>query len=199
MGEWYTNPSWWEAIGTVGATLMALFHTNLRRYLEFKKRPIIEISCGNKEPYCRPAIVDSVGSIGYFIRLKVENKGKSIAKNCEGKLNNIYEPVTKILHIPFDPVVLNWVGHNKGPININSGEYEYLDLLIIFEKNITNIHIAVEDTTPRGISIHPEMKDWILDVCIFGENVEPVFKSYKFIKADKFDDVKIEEYVTHNS
>ena len=114
---------------------------------------------------------------GFWVRVKVENKGKKAAYRCVGKLVEIKNENGETLR-DFDAVVLHWVGHyeienayrvfsprgrqfhvsksNKfEPINFGFKDYQYLDILWTeFGFNIFKINCPENQqlAIPRGIS-----------------------------------------------
>ncbi len=181
------------------ASLLAVIPLYVKWIRDTTLRPIIKISYGNTEPYSREAMEagESLGGakLAYFMRLRVENSGKSLAKNCEGRLNKVYNPERpEEVFAPFDPIVLKWVGHDKGPININSEEYEFLFLFKVYIDDQDHVHFGAEDLRPRGILFVAPMQDWVFEISIYGENAKSVSKSYRFTAADQYNEVTIEEY-----
>lgn len=202
--SWFLDPywsplaSWLEALGTIGAVLVALFYPVLREWLN---RPIIEIEYDNEEPFCRRANVpidvpdpDSGHRhymTAYYIRLRIQNIGKSVALNCEGKLNSIRFRDNNENFTPFDPVVLSWVGHHPGSIMINRDEYEYLNIISVFKDVPDRLQISAEDFSPRGIDFHPQMNDYVLQISVYGENFSPKHTSFILHSSEEYDQVTL--------
>jgi hypothetical protein len=80
------------AIGTLGAVVVALF-------LGLFQKPTLKIEFEQKEPYCRKTIFRLGAHEGlfsrYWIRIKVTNEGRKVAKKCQGKLlsDNSFPPM----------------------------------------------------------------------------------------------------------
>lgn len=195
---WSTLAAWFEAIGTIGAVLVALFYQPL---INWWKRPIIKIEFKNDEPYCRIADLmvhknmDNIPVLfkTYFIRLKIVNTGRSTAKKCKGKITNIKHSEKNEVFTPFDPLVLKWVGHQPGSIDLNKDEYEFLNLLYVIKNNPKQINLHAEDTTPRGINLNPPMDNYNIEVVVYGENFSSEKILFKFISGPEFFNVKLEK------
>jgi hypothetical protein len=164
--------SWITAIGTLLAVIAAVILSVAPQIATYLTRPIFKVDFKNEEPYCRTTME------GYWIRLRVVNSGKSVAKNCEGKMVRIIDASTKQERKDFDPIVLRWVGSTiDKPIDINRNEDEYLDIIqtnALFEKQFL-IRAAGVEKDPMGINLHPPRRDYFLHVELYGANVEPKF------------------------
>lgn len=105
---------WLTAIGTVGAVIVALFIAFLSNLLDKYREPKLTIEFENKEPYCRHAkilnenVADMIEKaktpqgyanieppMRYFLRLRIRNSGKSIAREVEVKLVRILDVDSK--------------------------------------------------------------------------------------------------------
>lgn len=188
------------AIGTLGAVLVALFATFWPNITRWWNRPKLMFEFDNNEPFCRKIsnILDpKTGKISrlnsYYVRLRVKNTGHSIARDCKGKLVVIVHKDLGSLRQDFDPVVLRWVGNynSSGVLDINSQEYEYLDVFSANE-NSDRFHIAAIDySIPRGITMDPQRDDYFVLVTLHSENADPISRIYKIISGSNYDDVKL--------
>ena len=124
-------------------------------------------------------IPGQIGSAtGYFVRLKVRNIGKSMARDCEGKLVRIFDAGSRQERMDFDPANLHWTGHGTdNAISIHKTAYEYLDLAQV-NTSAPDIVLNTNEIVPRGIRLTLPRGDYILDVVLFGKNTEPVEKFY---------------------
>lgn len=187
-----------SAIGTLLAVSVALFAVFWPSILRRLNKPKLIFEFDNKEPYCRriPNILDPrTGKItqlkSYYVRLRIKNKGRSIARNCKGKLIAIAHKDLGTLRQDFDPVILRWVGNynSSGVLDINSREYEYLDVFSTNEKS-DRFHIAAIDySIPRGITMNPQRDDYFILVSVYAENAEPIDKVYKITNGARYDDI----------
>lgn len=208
-----------SSIGTFLAVVVALVAIFLPIHLRWRKRSILKIEFSNSEPFCRHVFgtVDLITRQGvrknlYFIRLRVKNKGKSLARGCQGELIAIAHKDLKSLRKDFDPVVLNWVGSDKVvrgssktssiitesikvektlTKDINSMEYQYLDLISMEEGREKIDILAVDRDIPRGITLDPDLDDYFILVTIYSENSDPVSEIFKIEKGNSFDNLKL--------
>lgn len=202
LSEWFT------AIGTIATAIVAMvvaFIPSIRRWYN---KPRFTIEFRNKEPFCRitkmpkTIYVDQGGAKvpmtvltdAYWIRIRVLNVGRSVAKNCEGKLVRILDAKTMEERKDFDPVVLHWVGTTHHPIDINKAEYEYLDVLVTEKDEPKKFFIACEEKEPRGINLTPERKDYILHIVLYGENIEPLPKSFYLKNHKTYDKIELSSF-----
>ena len=177
-------------VAAIVAIIVAFIPSIMRRY----NRPKFSIEFENEEPFCR--VTDLVGGgKAYWIRLRVRNVGRSIARRCEGKIVRITDAETKEDRKDFDPMVLRWVSTQAyEPIDINKSESEYLDLVYRTTKDDRTIFIAANPKLRLGINLGPPLKDYIFHVTISGENVEPLQKSYYYKKHFYYDRGELSEY-----
>lgn len=204
------------AFGTLAAVVVALFAVLWPSILKRWNRPKLTFEFDNTEPFCRHTFgLMDIGTRttqqlnSYHIRLRIKNKGKSIARKCEGKLIAIAHKDLKTLRQDFDPVILHWVGsdavvRNLGvgsrsmqftktsSLDINSKEYEYLDFLSTHERTDRFEIQAIDFDIPRGITLDPQKDDYFFLVTIYSENADPVSEVYKTIVGKKsYDDVQV--------
>jgi hypothetical protein len=179
--------SWIMAIGTLLAVITAVILSVAPQISAYLTRPVFKVDFKNEEPYCRTTME------GYWIRLRVVNSGKSVAKNCEGKMVRIIDASIKQERKDFDPIVLRWVGSTiDKPIDINRNEDEYLDIIqtnALFEKQFLIRAAGVEN--PMGINLHPPRKDYFLHVELYGANVEPKFVEVELRDAKEDDKIRV--------
>lgn len=171
---------WLTAIGTISAVVAALILASLGGLLRKYRKPVLTIEFENKEPFCRHSPIIEYGkAIGYFLRLRIRNTGKSIARECEGKLVRILNADTREERTDFDPTNLLWVGHERrDAISIHKRAYEYLGIVYV-QDNAPKIRISTNEIESRGVSFELERSTYILDVVLFGKNTEPVEKFFK--------------------
>lgn len=203
------------ALGTLGAVAVALFAVFWPSIIAWWKKPRLKFEFENKEPFCRHTFGKTSLDTGmtlrvnsYYVRLRIKNIGRSIARRCEGKLVAIAHKDLKSLRQDFDPVVLHWVGsdtfiRNFGggitsiqqsknfTIDINSKEYEYLDLISIDENSNHYLIQAIDYDIPRGIVLDPQRDDYYFLVTAYAENSNPISEIYKVIDGQTYDSVKL--------
>lgn len=169
---------WLTAIGTIGTVIVALLLASFNSLLKWYRKPILTIEFENKEPYCRH-VPQTNGSTAYFLRLRVKNTGKSMARDCEGKLVKILDVDPRYERSDFDPANLHWAGHGtNNAISIHKAAYEYLDIVHV-RSDSSKIFLKTNEVEPRGFPLAFPRQDYILDVVLFGKNTKPVEKFFK--------------------
>jgi hypothetical protein len=180
--------SWTTAIGTLLAVIAAVILSVAPQIAAYLTRPMFKVDFKNEEPYCRATME------GHWIRLKVVNSGRSVAKNCEGKMVRIVDASTKQERKDFDPIVLRWVGSTiDRPIDINRNEVEYLDIIqtsALFEKQFV-IRAAGVEKDLIGFNLHPPRRDYFLHVELYGANVAPKFVEVELRDAKDDDKIRV--------
>jgi len=193
------------ALATVGAVIVAL-----ALGLGWFQKPKLEIEFRQAEPYCRkwPATSDKWGGNiwRYWIRIRVTNTGKGVAKKCKGKLVDIkkIKDDGNLEEIqPFDPVILRWIDYPEnefGPIDLNRGEPGYLNVIYTYEPGESEIQKErakrawiCGDTEGKGIMDHLPVGNYILTLVIYGKNVHPRPKQYKLIWKGEWDKIEMVE------
>jgi hypothetical protein len=180
--------SWIVAIGSLLAVITAITLAVAPQIARYLNRPLFKVDFKNEEPYCRNTME------GYWIRLRVVNSGRSVAKNCIGKMVRIVDASTKQERKDFDPIVLRWVGSTTDkPIDINSNEDEYLDVIqtnALFENQFL-IRAAGVEKDIVGINLHPPRRDYFIHIELYGANVEPKFVEVELRDAKPDDKIRV--------
>jgi hypothetical protein len=188
------------ATATMITAIVAVFVAFLPSILRWYNKPRFKIEFENKEPFCRHnktwfSVVTDTSAKGavptYWIRLRVKNVGHSIARGCEGKLVSIKDFTTKEYRKDFDPVVLHWVGSTHNPIDINKSESEYLDAILTRVDEPRVFYIRSELREDVGTKLTPERKDYLLEIVLYGENVEPLQKSFYLKNHEDYDKIEL--------
>jgi hypothetical protein len=189
------------AIGTLVAVVVALvlgFFPAIRRWWD---RPKFGVDYENVEPFCRHTLVYSITAAAglglttvpaFWIRLRVKNVGRSVARSCEGKLLRIIELPSMKERTDFDPTILQWVGTKRNPIDISKGEYEYLDVVHTISDRPSLLFVTAREEEPRGINLSPPLKDYIIHIALYGANVQPLLRIYKLRSGAGYDKITLE-------
>lgn len=191
VSSWNSNWIWiWTALSAIGTLSLAF----LVVYKDIISKPIIDIEFEQIEPFCRASMTPTTTTgpqehavpsttDGYWIRIRVINRGRLAANNCEGRLVEIQHGDGSPFQ-PFDPVVLHWVGRrNFNRININSRDYEYLDVLYTLNGN-DEVIINCQESRPlgtlpqRGIETTLPPAPYFIKISISCENAKPISKEY---------------------
>jgi hypothetical protein len=178
---------------TLSAVIVALFG---QRFWDWKDRPKIEINYDEKSDRCyRLAIVYNdeiqeqysvVSAVSrQYYRLKIKNNGNTTAKGLKVKVE-LYNNKNKLAD-RFEPTLLSWVG-GVSSVDLASGEDWYVDFLsqVTGPEAIKNrLRIEIKDKTPKGIAYDREIVSWILNVSVFGENINQVISKTFIYKPAK--------------
>ena len=220
MGCWRGGTDWSGWLAGTSPFVMAIIIFWIEIIKPWWLKPKILIEFANKEPFCRHATglvtegVPDNSASQYHIRIRVQNKGRSLAKRLRGKLADLVDETGKS-HESFDPAYLHWTSIEAElaykeqrrayhfrlsydylePIDLNPGEWDYLDIFATGKKLGDEVKISTTQT-PRGC-----MKDFkmsktkvrYLKITIYGENSEPVTEAYELVWEDtsKYDDIKM--------
>ena len=158
------------AMAAIFPGLVALFLPFLFKFLEWKRRPILELCFNEKieEPYFKSL----VGNFGYkpieldgnvvrvFLptlnsRLKVRNKGKATAKNVQTRVEKV-ELLTngnldRIIH--YHPTKIKWSGEFYWTsVDIVKDSYFFLDLFYSANAKIDSVNDFLYDLYNRQLS-----------------------------------------------
>ncbi|HLD54831.1 MAG TPA: hypothetical protein VJB35_01085 [Candidatus Nanoarchaeia archaeon] len=134
--DWLKDPQWIIAIATFIAVLVALFKDWISDGIN---KPKIILGLRNKEPHI---VWDySYGTIKKLFRIKIINKGNTVAKNCYVKVLSVFpQPKEKF----FEPDKLKW---SSAPLNM---EYRYESLHNQDISQLVPIHREHIDISPKG-------------------------------------------------
>ncbi len=195
---WLTDPDWLGAIGTIFATIVALFIAFLPSIRNHWNKPKIIIEYDNDTPFCVSKMIykeEEPMEISYFIRLRIKNTGGTSARGCEAKISKIVDLARNDEDMFIDTHQLKWSYHTRGPVHLNSGEIEYVDFLEVFEDETRNIIIVGEPDyykepyKTRNSSV--PRTDHLIEVKIYGENFKPVSASFKYINHENIHKVQL--------
>jgi len=170
-------------------TLAIVFVTVYLQFIKpWSQQPRFRIEFDMGEPYCRKTSVDvkldnerTYTTEAYWLRIRVRNLGKSVAKRCIGKLVVVMDRDGNRIE-RYDPVTLKWVGTDEDavplwPIDLNPEEYEYLDVLST-RYDVKNWAYIMTDRMRRGIPKVLSPGSYILHITIYGDGVSPESKYF---------------------
>lgn len=116
-----------------GATLLVVITTSLVAlgFFDRFKAPRLVLTFAASEPWCRRGSLAD-GRAAWWVRIGVENRGKSVAYGCVGRLTAV--ATAGLDRDDVDPVQLRWAGSPRSrafdPIEIRPGQREYLNVLV---------------------------------------------------------------------
>lgn len=198
---------WFVGACTLALALATIWVTLIKPWWN---KPKFSIKFDNCTPYCRETWVKGSSTTddrtyqqvpAYWIRLKITNSGKSLAKRCVGKLAKVMNESGEELS-GYDPVQLHWVGTSWEDvpfryIDLNPSEYEYLDILYTRADSLATALIC-KDLLPRGIPNHFKPGKHRLQITIYGDNVDPKSKTYALtFGASNIKDIRLDEKETN--
>ncbi len=117
-----------------GATLLVVITTSLVAlgFFDRFRAPRLALTFGPVEPWCRRGLLPD-GRQAWWVRVGVENRGKSAAHGCVGRLTATETAGREREDV--DPVQLRWAGLPRSqafrPIEIRPGQREYLNVLLL--------------------------------------------------------------------
>lgn len=190
--EWAT---WATALGSF-LTVMALV------FLPWWRRPRFKVIFENEEPWCRKFPKNS------WIRLEIKKGGKSVAKQCIGKLMEIRNSDGK-REPKFDPTLLHWVSKpmklvprlrepgnfdevSNESLDINSKDSEFLDVVCAFEHRKPLMQVYPADKRWRGIKWDYEPGEYYFKITFLGDNIKPVSREFRVTWTGHHNDIRMD-------
>ncbi|WP_213454103.1 hypothetical protein [Rhizomonospora bruguierae] len=182
MRRWHTlaqaPPDWGPYSAWVGdiTTLMVVTTTSLVAlgWFERFRAPCIAITFQGTEPWRRTGRL-SDGTEVVWVRLGVENHGKSAAVGCVGRVISV---TTEGSHrADVDPVQLRWAGVPRSrafqPIDLRPGQREYLNVLLLpGEGNWRLVTFEDPDFDPGFTTELPRGQSHLVQVSVFATNAK---------------------------
>jgi hypothetical protein len=186
---------WGQILG--GGIVAALLTLGGREVVSWWRKPRFTIKFDNVSPFCMKN--DGTTPQSYWLRLKVTNSGKSVAKSCSGKLVKFMGDSGEITD--YEPVKLHWVGTLWGDmfyfktIDLNRGEYDFLDVLVTredYRKRALLFTPALFGAEPKELPSGTSR----IQITIHGDDVQPYAKEYSISwegKEPKYTDIRLKE------
>jgi len=197
---WYHNPSWWTAIGTIFLGLVALIvafsQESVNKCFRSTK---LNSGIRLKSPDCHYIeLTDQNGARypSYYVRVKITNEGKNVAKNIEIMINKCWqvkEDGTKEELKKFLPMNLVWSHYGEITMSqILPHHFRHCDIgsfrLIPNNKVIFKIDTAVQPNRVEG-GEYPNILyagNYQLDLIIGADNISTFQQSYKLSFDNNF-------------
>jgi hypothetical protein len=127
----------WGPVGlwvSAALTFLALAVTALVAlgFFDYLRGPRIRITFAPTEPWCRKGDRED-GSSGLWVRVGVENQGRTAARGCVGRLLTV--STDGHVRQDVDPVQLRWAGVPRSrafdALDLGRGQREYLNVLYL--------------------------------------------------------------------
>jgi len=190
--DWGPVSSWFVAAGTLAAAMVALLG-GIGIWGWFR-RPRLEITFQQTEPWCRQTEL-ATGKKGYWVRIRVENKGLDPARGCIGKLTAVHTDGQ--LRSDIDPVQLRWCGVHRQlafePIDLGRGQHEFLNVFLETEDGPTLIIVTFPypDFDPGfPLELAPNAEHRV-EVSVFANNANPVRRTLTLTFAGTFNTLDV--------
>lgn len=175
--EWGSVAAW---AGTF-ATVLVVITTSLVAlgYFDRFRAPRVVLSFEDGEPWCRRGLLAD-GTKVLWVRLGVENLGKSAAAGCVGRLIAVTTDNERRRDI--DPVQLRWAGVPRSrafePIELRPGQREYVNVLVLAQDSEWRV-VTFEDPDfdPGFTTTLPMGARHELQVSVFASNATTTTRS----------------------
>ena len=175
---------------TIAALVVSIAVAFAVMYREFihdrSVSPDLRVTFSSEEPTSRETVVNVIPPQlppelrrAFWPRLRVRNKGRSVARRCEGILAEVRNPKGE-LDKRYDPLSLRWAiaPTNRGlePLDIARNRVVYLNTFTTIEGKPRAEFATYPD--PRGVPLYLEPGDYWLHIVIYGDNFHPVERGY---------------------
>ncbi len=195
--EWIKNN--WSIVIPILISIIGIIFTGLKDFiLPNIFKPKLRITYIPKAPYKRAPIILNPGQIiSAFDRFRVENVGKSTAKNCRCQIYQVINSKGKYLDLQGFP--LRWASRpdfradfsKTERLNIGRGEREFVDLIYMRSDDTTKMFLSSYDNVFMGMGDNIPIDDYIIKTIISGDNFKPYFVSFKIEKKPELCGFKI--------
>ena len=183
MEPWYRNYEMLGAYGAAGALILAVLGVFFGWLREWWLRPKLRVSYQDSPP-CRRWAGDLHDASRWYLyfRLRVENRGRSIARRARGQLREwlIGDEPNPYL----DPLQLHWVGTDFTPVerfDLLPGQTEFLDVFSVATVNRTrpvgnkfSFKLQPQYPVPRGVPLEAGFAKQRLFIAVSAENANAV-------------------------
>lgn len=180
---------------SIGIITSVAVITILKQFFNWRNRPQFSVEFKQSDPFCRVTWTSDFVHVSqiistYWIRLEVNNKGKSTAKYCLGKLMKVMNDKGEYIK-EYDPMRLHWdsTAWKETPfatVDLSRDELACLDTLVVQNKTV----FLAGDQHPwskyeqRAIPKSLASGMYILQITVYGNEVKPVTKYLSVIVPD---------------
>ena len=150
-------------------------------------KPELKVTFSLEEPISRETMVNvQIPPLeppqykrAFWLRLRVKNGGRSVARRCEGILAEVANPKGE-LDTRYDPLALRWaiapINRGLEPLDIARGRDVDLNIFTTIEGEQNAPFATYQD--PRGVPLYLEPGDYWLRIVIYGDNFKPIERGY---------------------
>lgn len=165
---------WFAATATLVAGLIALLVA--LGLFERLRGPRLHLTFAPAEPWCRAVEVAPREDV-FWVRVGVENKGRSTARGCIGRLTAA--TTDDVFRSDVDPIQLSWAGVPRSrafaPVDLRPGQREFLNVLYAAREPCWTIDTFQDDDFRPGFSTHLSIDDrHAITVAVFADNASTV-------------------------
>jgi hypothetical protein len=169
--EWGPVGVWAGAVSTFTAAQIALLAST--DWFNRFRQPILRITFQPVEPWLRHVSTGSASAL--WVRVNVENVGRSTAHGCVGRLIGV--TTSDAPRNDIDPLQLRWAGVPRSisiqPLTLRRGQHDYLNVLFC-EGAMWRIDTFRDpDFDPGFPTVLPIDRRHRLEVAVFADNADP--------------------------
>lgn len=140
-------------------------------YFERFRAPRLRMTFEQREPWVREASYG--GETALWIRVGVENVGKTSARGCVGRLTAVH--TDRRLRSDIDPLQLRWAGLPRSdsftPLDLRRGEREFLNVVCRDSLNTWQLVTFDDEDFDPGFSLQLGAdQEHLLDLTIYADN-----------------------------
>ena len=207
----WSNPGWIAAFGTVGTLLLAVLGIFFSKAVDLYRRPWLQVTFENRSRWVRVSALDQKAETwGIFFRVCVMNRGRSVARNVRGRLDDVLDEHGRA-NPNFDPFMLHWAGTSDrsiSGIDLFAKQVEFVDVFWVRANDKDGglgdpqnplVHLLPQDPTPRGSTQNTRFKGQCLTIRVAGENVSTVGIEFRLPHAgdQALTEVAVEHRLLH--
>lgn len=120
----------------------------------------------------------------YFVRFRVQNIGRSLARKCEVRVVRVFQNDSKTEKMRI-PINLKWSGYHSYTVDIRGrGAFEYLDFVSASE-GVSEINLVSIERESTGLSPHeytqfPFKKEgqYVVHLILYSDDTNPIEKRF---------------------
>lgn len=127
---------------------------------------------------------------GYWLRLRVVNRGQETAENCLAKITRFIGADGK--DIQFDELPLHWIDklwpERYAPIRIRGGQREFVDVLVQKKEKPTQAFLfTLPLSFPNPLDQLPALPEntKTLEITVYSDNVKPIPRLWDIVWLDE--------------
>lgn len=155
---------------------------------EYKLDPI------NENDYCHLRMDKKTGNLCWFFRLGIENKGNTMVKNCNIRVERIdklvrnrYKKMTN-----FSPIMLHWANANSNESrDLHKDTPEFIDIVHTMDGEVIFFIFAKPKHIGMGSNITWPAGDYRIYLSILGDNIKPYKRNVNIDFNGRWDQLKM--------